>query len=171
MHGIAGVQAYVHPRPDLDDDASGPTPLAGAIPVVLDDFPERERDLVRDAIRAPGRRELATRLLGETILLEVAHGDQSLLSATVGALQYEVDRLAADPSASRVQRAMELVDLLDLIGHHTPFDVQTSFAGALTRLAPGAREGMRPLADRLGFSREILLDDGNVPTDLVAGAR
>jgi hypothetical protein len=171
LHGIAGVQAYVHPRPDLDDDASGPPPLAGAIPVVLDDFPERERDLVREAIRAPGRRELATRLLGETILLEVAHGDQSLLSATVGALQYEVDRLAVDPSPARVQRAMELVDLLDLIGHHTPFDVQTSFARALTHLAPGARAGLRPLADRLGFSREILLDDSDVHVELVETAR
>jgi alpha-amylase/alpha-mannosidase (GH57 family) len=159
LHGVAGIQAYVHPRPDLDDDASGPPPLAGSIPVVLDEFPERERDLVREAIRAPGRRELATRLLGETILLEVAHGDQSLVSATVGALQYEVDRLAADPSPARVTRAIELIDLLDLIGHHTPFDVQTAFARALTQLAPGARAAMRALADRLGFSAEILLDE------------
>jgi hypothetical protein len=171
LHGVAGVQAYVHPRPDLDDDASGPPPLAGAIPVVLDDFPERERDLVRDAIRTPRRRELSTRLLGESLLLDVAHGDITLVAATVGVLQREVDTLNSDPSPQRVQRATELVDLLELIGHHTPFDVQTSFARALSAMNDEQRTAMQPLADRLGFSRHILLEGIEMPVNQYEAAR
>jgi alpha-amylase/alpha-mannosidase (GH57 family) len=159
LRGVADVQAYVQDR----HEANGATPpprgtpaLIGTVPVALAEFPERERSAVREAVRVPQRHELVRRLLGDATLSRVAHGDVTLLDATVTALTAEVSAIDTNPSALRAQRAAEMVDLLELLGRTVPFDVQTAFARALARLPYTERAAFAELAARLGFAREIL---------------
>ncbi len=155
MQGLANVHAYVRERPDLIGDGSSGIP-AGTVPVDLEDFPEREQTAVRDAVRVPQRRELARRLLGSETLTRVAHGDITLIDATVEALITEVTGIAADPSPERAMRASEMADLIELLGRNVPFDVQTAFAYALAHL-PLAQHGVfADLAERLGFAPSIV---------------
>ncbi|HYV95846.1 MAG TPA: DUF3536 domain-containing protein [Gemmatimonadaceae bacterium] len=150
MRGIADVRAYVHDRRGVAGT------LTATVPVGLDEFPERERDAVRDAVRIPQRHDLVRRLLGDDTLARVARGDFTLLAATLAALQNEVAGIGAEPTPSRAERAAAMVDLVELLGQTVPFDVQTAFARALAHLPRARREVFLDLAVRLGFAPSIL---------------
>jgi hypothetical protein len=157
--GVADVTAFVLPRPDLA--AGGPSDgvlLAGTVPVSLADFPERERLAVTEGVRRSRRRDLARRLFGEARLAELVYGDTTLTDAAVSALDEEVRRVTGSGGDQHVARAMDLIDLLELMGHHIPFDVQTAFASEIRELAPHDRPPFAPLAARLGFGEEFLSD-------------
>jgi hypothetical protein len=155
MQGLASVHAYVRARSDFSGDGAAELP-AGTVPVDLEDFPEREQAAVRDAVRVPRRRELARHLLGSETLTRVAHGDITLIDATVEALMRELSGMATDPSPARAACASEMIDLIELLGRNIPFDVQTTFATALAHLPPAKRSVFADLAARLGFAPEIL---------------
>lgn len=150
MQGLASVHAYVRPQSDSSDLP------AGTVPVDLEDFPEREQTAVRDAVRVPRRRELARHLLGAETLTRVAHGDLTLIDATVDALLRELADIQADPSPERAMRASEMTDLIELLGRNVPFDVQTAFAYSLSHLARDKRDAFADLATRFGFAPAIL---------------
>ena len=155
--GVADAQSFVHPRPDLDDGA-GAGRLAGTVPVFLQDFPERERDAVLHGVRAARQRELAQRLFGETRLAAMALGSPGLVESAVAELDAEVRSIGESSAAAHIARASDLVDLLELSGHHLPYEVQSHFARSIRALAPESRRPFTGLATRLGFSEEFLAD-------------
>lgn len=155
--GVADAQSFVHPRPDLDESAD-PARLAGTVPVLLQDFPERERDAVLHGVRAARQRELAQRLFGEARLAAMALGSPALVDSAVAELDAEVRSLGTGDAEAHVSRASDLVDLLELSGHHLPYEVQSHFARSIRGLAPDARRPFAGLATRLGFAEEFLAD-------------
>lgn len=155
----AGVQAYVRPRPDLDRDAPDDALLAGIVPVALDDYPERERLAVRDGLRTVRTHDLARRLFGEHRLATLALTGTSLVDAAVAEMQHEVDALIGPETAGRVARLQSLCDLLELLGHHIPFEAQTRFARAVCAVPVSARAPFAEAAQRLGFDDTLLTDD------------
>jgi Domain of unknown function (DUF3536) len=155
--GVADAQAFVHPRPDLDESA-GADRLAGTVPVPLQDFPERERDAVLHGVRAARRHELAHRLFGEARLAAMTLGATGLVDSAVAELDAEVRRLGTLDAAAHIARASDLLDLLELSGHHLPYEVQSHFARSVRALAPEARRPFAGLAARLGFAEEFLAD-------------
>ena len=155
--GVADAQSFVHPRIDLDESV-GTGRLAGTVPVLLQDFPEREREAVRHGVRATRQRELAQRLFGEQRLAAMALGSPGLVDAAVAELDAEVRRIGEGDAAAHVARASELVDLLELSGHHLPYEVQSHFARSIRALAPAARAPFTGLAARLGFAEEFLAE-------------
>jgi hypothetical protein len=157
--GSADVQAYVRPRPDLDRDAPDDALLAGIVPVSLEDYPERERLAVRDGLRTVRTHELARRLFGEHRLATLALAGTTLVDATVTELQHEVDMLASPETAGRVARTLSLCDLLELMGHHIPFEAQTRFARVVRALPVPARAPFADAAQRLGFDDTLLTDE------------
>jgi hypothetical protein len=157
--GVADVQAYVRPRPDLDIAAPDEHLLAGIVPVALEDYPEREQLAVRDGVRTVRTHELARRLFGEHRLATLALAGTTLIDAAVTELQHEVDQLAGPETAGRVARMMALCDLLELMGHRVPFEAQTRFARAVRALPPAARVPFAEAAQRLGFDDTLLEGD------------
>ncbi|MCE9601152.1 MAG: DUF3536 domain-containing protein [Gemmatimonadetes bacterium] len=155
--GVADAQAFVHPRPDLDESADAGR-LAGTVPVLLQDFPEREREAVLHGVRAARQRELAQRLFGETRLAAMALGAPGLVDSAVAELDAEVRSIGERDAAAHVARASDLVDLLELSGHHLPYEVQSHFARRVRALAPEARGPFTGLAIRLGFAEEFLAE-------------
>jgi hypothetical protein len=151
--GVAGVDATVE---ELSGVSGRDGDQHAAVRVPFDQFTERERLVIEHAIRAPRRRDLAHRLLDDATLAAVATGGTTLVDAVVAALLVSVSHLARDSSAVHVARVEDLLDLLDLIGRAPPFDAQTAFADAMTRLAPGARSTCVALAARLGFASSFL---------------
>jgi hypothetical protein len=114
---------------------------------------------VRDGVRRARRRDLAQRLFGEARLAELVYGDATLTDAAVSALDEEVRRVTGPGGETHVARALDLIDLLELIGQHVPFDVQTAFAHEVRDLARDDRAPYAPLAARLGFGEEFLADE------------
>lgn len=157
--GVAEVQAYVRPRPDLDRAAPDEHLLAGIVPVSLDEYPERERLAVRDGLRTVRTHELARRLFGEHRLATLALAGTTLVDAAVTELQHEVDQLAGPETGGRVARLLALCDLLELAGHHLPFEAQTRFARVVRALPAPARAPFAEAARRLGFDDTLLVDD------------
>ena len=155
--GVADAQSFVHPRPDLDESAAAGT-LAGTVPVLLEDFPERERDAVLHGVRAARQRDLAQRLFGESRLAAMALGAPGLVESAVAELDAEVRAMGAPEGAERIARASDLLDLLELSGLHLPFEVQSHFARSVRALAPEARAPFSGLALRLGFGDEFIAD-------------
>lgn len=157
--GRADVHAYVIRRRELDDAPIDASPLAAeleliasTVPIPLKEFTERKRAEVRSALR----RHLARQLLGDETLARVADGDVTLVEAVVQALMLVLTSLPADPGAAATERALALLDLLELLGMHIPFDIQTRFAQAVERIPRDQWEGLGPLAWRLGFGSELL---------------
>ncbi|MFN0097738.1 MAG: DUF3536 domain-containing protein [Gemmatimonadaceae bacterium] len=155
--GVADAQSYVHPRPDLDEAASAAR-IVGTVPVGVQDFPERERDAVLHGVRAARQRELATRLFGDARLALMALGPPGLIESAVAELESEVRDLSEVDAAARVARASDLMDLLELSGHHLPFDVPSLFARSIRSVPPHARGQFTDLAIRLGFGEEFLAE-------------
>jgi len=109
----------------------------------LPDLPERARrattpQLVHEIVDLWLVEEEAAQLSRGVPLAEVAGG--ALLRAVVA--------LADDASALAVAQALDLSDLVDLLGHPIPFDVQTAFHRIRT---DATRTAIAPLARRLGF--------------------
>jgi hypothetical protein len=157
--GSADVQAYVRPRPDLDRDAPDDALLAGIVPVALDEYPERERLAVRDGLRTVRTHDLARRLFGEHRLATLALTGTALVDAAVTELQHEVDALSGPETAGRVARLLSLCDLLELLGHHIPFEAQTRFARVVRALPVATRASFAEAAQRLGFDDTLLTDE------------
>lgn len=155
--GVADVQTYVRARPDLEADASGTATLAGTIPISLDQCTEREQIAVLDGVRRIRRRDLARRLFGEARLAELADGDTTLVDIAVAGLAEAVGLLGTAPRADATARALDLMDLLELCGHHAPFDVQSIFAQQLGSVPVADRAALAVLAMRLGFGEEFLV--------------
>ena len=66
-------------------------------------------------------------------------GSNWLVDSAVAELETEVRSLGERDAATHVARANDLVDLLELSGHHLPFDVPSLFARSLRALPPNAR--------------------------------
>ncbi len=152
----AEVRTFVRPRPDLERHPDSGIRIAGLVPVSIDDFPEREAEAVRDGVRRIRRHELARRLFGEPRLAALADGNTTLADLAVEALLDAVQRLGEKAATVRVARALDLLELLELMGLDVPFDAQTAFARELSALPRRQRDELRPLATRLGFGDEIL---------------
>lgn len=152
----ADVRTFVRPRPDLERHPDSGIRIAGLVPVSIEDFPEREAEAVRDGVRRIRRHELARRLFGEPRLAALADGDTTLADLAVEALLECVQRLGEKVATVRVARALDLLELLELMEHDVPFDAQTAFARELSAMARKQREEFRALALRMGFGEEIL---------------
>lgn len=155
--GVADAQSFVHPRPDLDASAEEGV-LAGTVPVTLKDFPEREREAVLHGVRAARQRELAQRLFGDERLAIMALGAPGLVESAVAELEAAVRSITAQDPAAHIARATDLMDLLELSGHHLPYESQSLFARSLRDLPSEARHHFKDLAARLGFGEEFLAE-------------
>ncbi len=155
--GVADAQSFVHPRPDLDEPAVAGA-IKGTVPVLLQDFPERERDAVLHGVRGARQSELAHRLFGDARLAMMALAPPGLIDSAVAELEAEMRGLSTQHADANIARATDLVDLLELSGHHLPYDVQSLFARSIRGLPPEARGHFWELARRLGFAEEFLTE-------------
>jgi hypothetical protein len=120
----------------------------GEAAVGLPDFPERHRDAVLDAITHAVIEECLT----EQERRALASGGITPAAAAAGAVQRAVERLDRDQSADAFDLLENLLDFLDLMGNHIPFDAQTAFYRLWTRPAAGRSPRLSQIARRLGFT-------------------
>lgn len=153
--GLADVQTFVRPRPDLDRDVPDDALLAGLVPVALEDMPAREREAVREGLRTARAHALARHVLGEHRLAGLALAGTPLAAAVAAELEAEVAALGPEP-AGGLGRVAALVDLLELLGSHVPFEVQSQFARTVRAHPPAARAAFAALAERLGFAPSLV---------------
>lgn len=116
----------------------------------LDDLPECYRLPVVAAFRA----ELIERCLSAGDRARVLAGEAELPRLMALALTRAVAALARDRSGRAVAAVFDLVDLLQLLGLHVPFDAQTTYAGVRAAAGAGARAALVPVGRRLGFAEE-----------------
>jgi hypothetical protein len=69
-----------------------------------------------------------------------------------------VRSITAHDPAAHIARATDLMDLLELSGHHLPYETQSLFARSLRDLPADARHHFKDLAARLGFGEEFLAE-------------
>ena len=116
----------------------------------LEDLPEAYRTPVAAALRA----ELIERRLSAADRGRLAVGEADLPRLAALALTRAVAALGRDHSAKAVAAVFDLVDLLDLLGQHIPFDAQTTYAQLRAAAGPGAVAALAPVGRRLGFAAE-----------------
>jgi hypothetical protein len=120
----------------------------------LEAFPERERQVVREALR----REALRDVLSPEDLVRLAHGAARYPEALAAAVVRLVPEDPADPGPDRAERLARALDLLELEGQHVPFDAQTRFHRFMCGAGPDVRRAFEPLAARLGFARDAFSD-------------
>ena len=134
-------------------EGRGPSLLAPQASCLgIDALPERERSLVREALR----REVLREVLNADQLARLADGSANYPETLAEGL---VGLLPADPGAAEALDSARLalaLDLLALEGRHIPFDAQTRFYRLMTEAPAGARQILRPLAARFGFAATAL---------------
>ncbi len=130
---------------DLTRAASDHTKTLG-----LDALPEREGTLAREVLRRDALRDVFT----PEELVRLAHGavgyPEALRSAIVRIVPERPADLA-DLTPSRLERALDLLGIEDL---PIPFDAQTRFFRLMTSGDPVVVSRLKPLAVRMGFSRD-----------------
>lgn len=110
----------------------------------LADLPERARHATTPQLV----HEIVDLWLTEEEAAQLSRG-VPLAPIAAGALLRAVVALADDASAMAVAQALDLTDLVELLGQAVPFDVQTAFH----RIRPGVDPMVvAPLARRLGFA-------------------
>ncbi len=118
------------------------------VPVPLDDFPERSRDVVRAALR----RRLVARWLTPDQTTTVATGEATLSEVVAQALIEAVSALADGEQPGQAEQVGGLADLVELLGEGVPFDAQTLFARIRQQVGPERAAALAPMARRLGFA-------------------
>ena len=114
----------------------------------LDDLPEGYRTPVVTALRA----ELLERRLTSAGRARLRVGEAEPAALARAALIHAVEGLARRRSARTIAAVYDLLDLLELLGSHIPFDAQTAFARVRAAAGPGAAAALAPVGHRLGFA-------------------
>ncbi|MGE0441771.1 MAG: DUF3536 domain-containing protein [Gemmatimonadales bacterium] len=117
--------------------------------VPLEAFPERERDVAREALRREALREVLT----PEELVRLAHGSIDYAKALREAVVRLIPERAADFGGAGAGRLVRALDLLRLEGLSVPFDAQTRFYRLVRNGAVPA--ALRQLAGRLGFAPDV----------------
>ena len=113
----------------------------------LGDLPERYRNPVAAALRA----EVIARTLTADERSRLGSGTAELGDLLRDGLLRSIAALAALPTEGALGHVLDLVDALELMAGHIPFDVQTEFARVRDALTPEQVAVLEPLAHRLGF--------------------
>jgi alpha-amylase/alpha-mannosidase (GH57 family) len=114
----------------------------------LHDLPDRYRRPIIAALRA----ELVERALAPDERALLAAGDEDLLHVATRALLRATAALEQDRAPRAMAAVSDLADLLDLLGGHIPFDVQTTFYRIRAALPAERVADLAPVAARLGFT-------------------
>ncbi len=114
----------------------------------LADLTEIERDAVRHALVAA----IARRALTAEESTELCEGRAALGDVAARGLLTRVDALGRDRSEAARAAALDLLDLLELVGFPVPFEVQSAFERVRGSLPAAEAQGLAGLAARLGFS-------------------
>lgn len=120
----------------------------------LESFPERERELVREALRREALRET----FSAEELVRLAHGTASYHDTLRDAVTRLVPEHLDGTTAEALGRLERLVDLIELEGLAIPFDAQTKFYSLAKGAPPEIIRRLAVLAPRLGFAREAILE-------------
>ena len=81
----------------------------------------------------------------------MASGASDLAGLAQRALSGALGSLAEDPSEKAIERASDLLQLLEFLGQGISFEAQTRFYWARAGLSPDLARRLSPLAARLGF--------------------
>jgi hypothetical protein len=119
----------------------------GVLTLTLDDVPDPHRSPVSEALRAA----LIERCFSPREKAMLAQGAGSVACVASAALVDAVRQLEKHESREAVHRAVELADLVTLLGAPIPFDAQTAYH-RIREEADEARKGeLATLAGPLGF--------------------
>ena len=123
-------------------------PEDSSVSLGLADLPERYRFPIAAALRA----DLIGRGLDADERARLAAGATGLRDLLIGALLRALAGLVPGPSDAALGTVYDLVDALESLVDHIPFDVQTEFARIRATLPPDRSAALEPLAQRLGFA-------------------
>ena len=113
----------------------------------LADLTEREGRAVASALIA----DIMERALTPEEAEALCHGRSPLAEVAERGLVWRIGLLPRAPADS-ARAALDLLDLLELLGRPVPFDAQTAFARARAAMPAGEAAGLAPVAERLGFA-------------------
>jgi hypothetical protein len=115
--------------------------------LALADLTERERRAVTGALIA----DIMERALTPEEAEALCHGRSALADVVERGLVWRIGMLPRAPTDS-ARAALDLLDLLELLGRPVPFDAQTAFARARAGMPPEAARVLAVVAERLGFA-------------------